>query len=85
MEQEKGYRRYLCISNSTFTYETNPCLFKIKKQGQAMKINDSNKVKRKMPKIMIEVKKEIGKHENGICVFDLPTQYDKNNLYTSQK
>lgn len=51
-----------------------------------MKINDSNKVKRKMTKIVIEVKKEIGKHENGICVFDLATQYDKiNNLYTSQK
>jgi hypothetical protein len=39
------------------------------------KDNDS-KVKRKMTRITIEVKKEIiAKHENGVCVFDLATQF----------
>ena len=40
------------------------------------KDNDSSKVKRKLTKITIEVKKEvIAKHENGVRVSDLATQF----------
>lgn len=40
------------------------------------KDNDSSKVKRKMTRITIEVKKEIiAKHENGVRVSDLATQF----------
>ena len=41
-----------------------------------MKDNDSSKVKRKNTNIMIDVKKEIiAKHENGVRVSDLATQF----------
>jgi len=40
------------------------------------KDNDSSKVKRKNTNIMIDVKKEIvAKHENGVRVSDLATQF----------
>jgi len=40
------------------------------------KCSDSSKVKRKNTNIMIDVKKEsITKHENGVCVSDLATQF----------
>jgi len=40
------------------------------------KVNDSSKVKRKNTNIMIDVKKEIiAKHENGVRVSDLATQF----------
>jgi len=38
--------------------------------------NDSSKMKRKNSNIMTDVKKEIiAKHENGVCVCDLATQF----------
>jgi len=40
------------------------------------KVNDGSKVKRKNTNIMIDVKKEItAKHENGVRVSDLATQF----------
>jgi hypothetical protein len=40
------------------------------------KDNNSSKVKRKNPNIMIDVKRELtAKHENGVCVSDLGTQF----------
>jgi len=40
------------------------------------KDSESSKVKLKMTRITTEVKKEIiAKHENGVCVFDLATQF----------
>jgi transposase-like protein len=50
------------------------------------KNNNDSKVKRKMTRITTEVKKEnIAKHENGICVSDLATQFGmaKSTICTS--
>lgn len=42
--------------------------------------NDSNKGKRKITRIAIEVKKEIiVKHENGVCVSELVSQFGMGN------
>ena len=52
------------------------------------KDNDSSKVKRKNTNIMIDVKKEIiAKHENGVRVSDLATQFAmaKSTIYTILK
>jgi len=52
------------------------------------KDNDSSKVKRKNTNIMIDVKKEtIAKHENGVRVSDLATQFGiaKSTICTTLK
>jgi len=52
------------------------------------KDNDSSKVKRKNTNIMIDIKKEIiAKHENGVRVSDLATQFGmtKSTIFTILK